>query len=278
MKYYKENEANFMEKKQYKASHILIKTEANATSEVKSKAKEKAEKLFAEITGGAKFAKLALENSDDPGSKVNGGDLGYFSLGTMVKEFESTMVKLNEGQVSKPILTQFGFHIIRLDAIKEEHLKPFSKVEDIARKMASGDAQKEQAKKKAQEFIATAKTGDFEKQAKNFGLAFDTTGFFTRGQSIPGSIGYSKEVSSSAFSLDMNQVSEPVETPKGIYVLKLVAKKAVDMEAFKKDQSTLKTTVLEEKRYKILADFYEKLKNKAKVEILVELEDKSKKV
>ncbi len=84
-----------------KASHILVKTE------------EEALKLKKEINEGKDFAKAAMEASLCP-SKQNGGDLGYFSKGQMVKEFEDAAFSMNVGEVSNPIKTQFGYHLIYL--------------------------------------------------------------------------------------------------------------------------------------------------------------------
>ncbi len=88
---------------EYKAAHILVKTEAEAKD------------IIAKIRKGAKFADLARLASDDPGSKENGGDLGWNAPTTFVKPFSDAMVKLKKGEMSEPIQTQFGFHIIRLD-------------------------------------------------------------------------------------------------------------------------------------------------------------------
>jgi len=90
--------------KEYKASHILVKT------------KEEADAIMAKLKGGADFADLAKKNSIDPGSAKNGGDLGWFSPSSMVKEFGDAVTKLDKGQTTDaPIQTQFGFHIIKLE-------------------------------------------------------------------------------------------------------------------------------------------------------------------
>lgn len=87
---------------EYNAAHILVD---NA---------EKAAELKAQIDGGADFAELARANSSDPGSGPNGGNLGWFGLGQMVKPFEDAVVALQPGQVSDPVQSQFGWHIVRL--------------------------------------------------------------------------------------------------------------------------------------------------------------------
>jgi peptidyl-prolyl cis-trans isomerase C len=89
-----------------RASHILVKTE------------EEANKLYDEIMGGADFAQLASEHSLCPSGR-DGGDLRYFGRGMMVKPFEDATFELEVGDVSKPVETQFGWHIIKLTDKKD---------------------------------------------------------------------------------------------------------------------------------------------------------------
>lgn len=90
--------------REYKARHILVKT------------KEEADALLAQLKGGADFAALAKKNSQDPGSAANGGDLGWFSPASMVKEFGQAVTQLENGKMTEtPVQTQYGFHIIKLE-------------------------------------------------------------------------------------------------------------------------------------------------------------------
>ena len=102
--------------KEYKARHILVENEDDAT------------KIIAELKGGASFEELAKQ-SKDPGSGANGGDLGWNTPATFVSEFGEAMAGLGKGQMTdKPIKTQFGYHIIRLEDIREAQLPPFDQV------------------------------------------------------------------------------------------------------------------------------------------------------
>ncbi len=100
---YDEKYAKAPDTTEYSAAHILVADEA------------KAKELKTQIDGGADFAELAKANSTDTGSAVNGGDLGWFGPGMMVKPFEDAVVTLKPGQVSDPIKTDFGWHIIKLN-------------------------------------------------------------------------------------------------------------------------------------------------------------------
>ncbi len=96
--------------KEYRARHILVET------------KEQAEAILASLKKGGKFEDIAKKQSKDPGSGANGGDLDWAAPGNYVKEFSDAMVALSKGQVSGPVQSQFGFHIIRLDDVREAQL------------------------------------------------------------------------------------------------------------------------------------------------------------
>jgi peptidyl-prolyl cis-trans isomerase C len=96
--------------KEYRARHILVETQAQADA------------ILASLKKGGKFEDIAKKQSKDPGSGANGGDLDWAAPGNYVKEFSDAMVALNKGQVSAPVQSQFGFHIIRLDDVREAQL------------------------------------------------------------------------------------------------------------------------------------------------------------
>ena len=102
--------------KEYRARHILVETEAQANA------------ILASLKKGGKFEDIAKKQSKDPGSGANGGDLDWAAAGNYVKEFSDAMVALNKGQVSAPVQSQFGFHIIRLDDVREAQLPKLEEV------------------------------------------------------------------------------------------------------------------------------------------------------
>lgn len=104
------------------AEHILIASGEKRSAE---EARKLAEKLHKQVVSGASFTELAKENSDDPGSASSGGDLGFFPRSKMVKPFADAAFALKAGEVSKPVETQFGYHIIRLVERKPEHYRSF---------------------------------------------------------------------------------------------------------------------------------------------------------
>jgi len=100
---------------QVRARHILVAIDKNASMSDKTEALKKIKKIQQELKAGADIEELAKKYSDDPGSKNRGGDLGFFSRGDMVPEFEKTAFSLNVGGISEPILTDFGYHIIKVE-------------------------------------------------------------------------------------------------------------------------------------------------------------------
>ncbi len=128
--YYKNNSTKFVEGESVKASHILIMVDKNATKDAKETAKKKIDGLLIRARKGEDFAKLAKENSDDKGSGQNGGDLGFFSKGMMVPNFEKVAFSLKKEEVSDVVETEFGYHVIKLIDKKPERTIPLSEVHD----------------------------------------------------------------------------------------------------------------------------------------------------
>lgn len=130
--YYDRNAANYQETR---ASHILVAAEGLATDIATQLHNAKPD----EIDG--LFAKLAKESSDDPGSAKKGGDLGFFAPGDLVPEFQEAADELDIGEVSDPVQSQFGFHVIR---VTDRQVKPFEEVRDQIAQELSGAEQEEE--------------------------------------------------------------------------------------------------------------------------------------
>ena len=112
--FYKSNQEHFQQPERVHASHILIQVPKDADAATKAKAKAKAEDLLKQARAGKDFAALAKENSQDPGSAQNGGDLGSFGKGQMVPQFDTVAFTLKPGSISDVVETDFGYHIIKV--------------------------------------------------------------------------------------------------------------------------------------------------------------------
>jgi peptidyl-prolyl cis-trans isomerase D len=129
-KNYEDNRATYADPEQRQASHILIAVKSDAKPEEKAAAKAKAEDLTKQAQAAPdKFAELAKMSSEDPGSKEQGGDLGYFGKGAMDKPFEDAVFAMKQtGEIVGPVESAFGYHVIRLTGIRPEKVKPFDEV------------------------------------------------------------------------------------------------------------------------------------------------------
>ena len=125
--YYKENLDRFRSNEERKSSHILISFDDEV---IEDAAQEQSKDILVRIKGGESFEELAQEFSDDSGSATNGGDLGWAEPGLFVSEFDQVLYALEIGEISDPVKTQFGYHIIRLDDVKEGRKKEFAEIEE----------------------------------------------------------------------------------------------------------------------------------------------------
>jgi peptidyl-prolyl cis-trans isomerase D len=182
-KAFEERGSQLQKPEERRASHILIAVPQSATPEQKNKAKEKAQALFAEAKKSPKnFAALAKKNSEDPGSAVEGGDLGWAPRGRMVKPFDDAMFGMKAGDIVGPIETQFGYHIIKLNEIRAaetpsfEALKP--KLEEEVRKAKAARLFAQQADEFAN--LVYDQPDSLKPVVEKFKLTPQTTGWVTR--------------------------------------------------------------------------------------------------
>lgn len=130
-KYYEQNAARYTQPQERQARHILIKLDSGATDAAKAQARSKAEQLLAELKKNpAAFAELAKKNSDDPGSAVQGGDLGWFGRGAMTQAFEDAVFGLKKGELSGIVTSEFGLHIIQLTDVRGGEQRSFDSVKN----------------------------------------------------------------------------------------------------------------------------------------------------
>jgi len=131
--YYNDHKNDFREGEQIQASHILIQLGSSASPEETAAAEFKAQQVAKMARSGTDFSELAKIHSDDPGSKDNGGDLGWFGRGRMVKEFEEAVFGAKPGDLVGPVKSQFGYHIIKIVGYRPERIRPLDEVIDDVR-------------------------------------------------------------------------------------------------------------------------------------------------
>lgn len=145
--------------KQVRARHILIKVDEHATDEQREAAKSRAAALAARARKGEDFAQLAKLNSEDQGSAKKGGDLGFNPKGRMVKEFDDVQFALAPGAISDPVQSPFGFHVIKVEAVREGDVPVDEAKRELAEKLYKSSRASEMAKTAAVDALAALKGG-----------------------------------------------------------------------------------------------------------------------
>ena len=223
-------------KENVEALHILVRCKPDATPKDSLEAYRKAERARQRILNGEDFEKVAREVSEDPSVKQNGGNLGYFTALQMVTPFEDVAYSLKNGEVSKPVRTDFGYHVIKVTNRRPDMGKVL--VAHIF-KFLPQDATKDQQNKATVQidsiYNALQNGADFASLAKK---CSDDQGTATRGGELPW-IGFHqtvKEFENVAFSLNKNEISKPFRSPSGMHIVKLIDRKAIEPFEEKKDE------------------------------------------
>ena len=229
-----------------KASHILIKVAENALPKDTLDAYNKIMKIRARILKGENFAAVAKGTSDDPSAKENGGDLGYFTALQMVYPFESVAYNTKIGEVSMPVRTKFGYHIIKVNDKRKAQGEILVAHIMVATKEGISKEDSLNAKTKIDELYEKVKTGDFAELARTHS---DDKQSGKKGGELPwfGTNRMPLEFEQAAFALKNNgDYSAPIKTKYGWHIIKRLDKKEVP--AFEAIKNELKTKVSKDSR------------------------------
>jgi len=222
--FYELNQESFKNPKQIKARHILLKVSPDASESEKTETKEKALSLLKRLRDGEDFAALAKKYSQDPAAS-KGGDLGYFTRGQMVKPFEELAFSLKKGELGGPVKTQFGWHIIRVDDIKDATIKTFSEVRNQIVTTIKNDISKEMARERALTLMDQMPYDiDLPTYAAQHGLTVKETDYFPKNGTIPG-LGEDERLTKSLYSLEKGETSEIIEHKNKFYIIQVVDNK-----------------------------------------------------
>lgn len=220
---YEQEKNKFVEPEQRLASHILIKVDKDADAAARKAAKDKAEKIAALARApGADFAALARADSQDSGSSESGGDLGWVTKDMMVKPFEDALFAMQPGEVSGPVKSEFGWHVIQLREVKAGKQTPFEEVRDqLASEQADADRERDFNDLTGKLVDQVYKNpNSLAPAAKQANLPVQKSGPIARGQGA--GVLANPIVQRSAFSDTLIQdgtVSDPIEISPGHSVL-----------------------------------------------------------
>jgi parvulin-like peptidyl-prolyl isomerase len=195
-----------------RASHILINSKENDQANL-----DEANRIYDELINGADFSLLATENSGDPGSAARGGDLGWFSKGTMVKEFDEACFSGNLNEIQKPVQTTFGYHIIKVTGQSDSKYV----IEQIVNPVTQSAATRDENYNAADDFSYLAEKNGFDQEAGILGHTIsDTPPFQENSPSISG-LGVNKRLVKFAFENSVNTVSEVFKVQQGFVVVQI---------------------------------------------------------
>lgn len=220
-KYYQRHLAEYDVPEQVKVAHVLIRVPDDADEETKAKKQALAEQVLADAKAGQDFAGLARKFSDDKASVPKGGDLGYFTRGSMVDSFEKAAFSLQPGELSEVIESPFGYHVIKAEGYIEAGVKPLEDVLDQVKTGLIREKSRQMAFETAMDaYNINRKTGDLQAAAAASKQEVKETALFAAGEPIPG-IGDDPQINSMAFALQQGTLSRPANLPQGVLVAAL---------------------------------------------------------
>lgn len=191
-----------------------------ATDEDVQEVKQRIMDIKQEFDQGENFADLAMDYSEDPASADSGGDLGWFGKGAMVPEFEQVAFSMKPGEVSDPIRTQFGWHLIQVEEKRGSGDKEEVKARHILLQIKPSETTITLLKEQADDFLEQESQSGFSEAAKDMNLEIRETGWFTQAGSIK-NLGNNGQVKDFAFGNDQGKVSDVIETARAFYVFQI---------------------------------------------------------
>ncbi len=217
--YYNSNISSYTIPEKRRARHILFKVDDKSSSSVQADQLKKVEKVLDLAKNGQDFAELARKFSEGP-TKTNGGDLGLFTQGRMVKAFDEAVFSMQEGEISNIVKTEFGYHIIKLEEIQPTSLTPLEKVQDgIAKKLQVKQAKPIAFQMANEAYESIIGAGSLQAYlTKTPEALLKETDFFTR-NNPPSEIRNNQTFLNSAFALKEKELSSLIETPSGYVIL-----------------------------------------------------------
>ena len=217
--YYNSNRATkFTTPKQAKVRYVMVRLDAVADAKQKEAAQVRANRIVAEARGGKSFAELAKKESQDP-SAEKGGEIGWLNQGQLPEALDKQIFALAKGEISEPIETPVGFHIVKVEDIKEEKTLSLAEAKPVITRELKLEKGKYEAAKIADRDREKAASGnDLAKLAQENGLSLKTTRLFSEGEVLP-EIGPTQDFYKTALALKAKEVSSVIEGPNAYYVL-----------------------------------------------------------
>lgn len=251
---YSKNLATYKKGEEVTVRHILYKADGTPASDAAARAK--ADSAVKRLKGGADFAALAKAESEDPGSKDSGGELGAVSRGRMVQEFEDAAFGATQGDIVGPVKSPFGFHVIQVTGRSAERVQPLFEVSSSIRGRLEETRAGDEARRLARELadrvgkLGKNPSDDDLRKLTRPGVTFNETELLARADA-PAGIGQNPPFMQLLFELPLGEVSDPVATARGEAILKPIEVKAAGPAAFADVKARVKADLVRKKQQEI---------------------------
>jgi peptidyl-prolyl cis-trans isomerase D len=267
--YYQSNKSQFDHPERAKARHILIALRSGATTDEEAAVVKTLEGYRQQILSGkTTFEKIAAQYSQDPGSKNQGGELGWATRGTMVKEFEDQIFeKLKKGEISEPFKTQFGYHIVQLEDYERSYTSSFEKDRAKALDQYKGEKATEQVTALAQQLtIKLQQKETLSKAAADLKLKTQSTPWFTQSSGLPG-LKNSEPLTQALATLYVQDWKGPLNLGSGHLFFQITAAKnrPLSAEALNQERPLAENMLVAEKQDQWVKAFLDDQRVKLKV-------------
>ena len=256
--YYESNPEKFKTSRTVEARHILFKVDANAEAEAVEEARASAEDVFQMAKDGQDFAELAKNYSQGP-TKDNGGYLGAFTRETMVKPFADKAFSMKAGEISEPVRTQFGWHIIKVEKINPEKVTSLSEAKSDIQKTLKADISKNLAYDEAEAvYDASFEGQDLDSIAMGRNLEIMATDLFTQ-KKLPKGIKNGNRFAAAAFDLPLNELSDVQDFGDGYFLIEVVEKVPSQIPELETVKADVKKDLIKKKQEEKAREEAEKL-------------------
>ena len=267
--YYQEHQSDYQVPEQARSRHILIKVAANADAKTDAAAKAKAESILKQLQAGGSWTELAKKNSEDPGSKDSGGELGFAKRGQMVTEFDNALFNQKIGDI-KIVKSQYGYHIIQVEERQTAHLQPLNEVLPTIQAALIRQKSAQAQQNYAQQLTSEANKDGLQKTAAAHHLQLVTTQPVAQDGVIPG-LADSTQVLKLAFAAKQGGAPQSAATGEGYAIFQVTGVVAAHAPSFADwkshvldDYRTEQLPALLSQKTKELAEKAKELKDLAK--------------
>ena len=268
--YYDQHRDQYRVPEQVKVSHIWIKMplpgdDGKVDDKKVAEAQNRADDLSKQLKSGAKFEDLAKKYSEDPGSANVGGSLGWIGRSQMTPEFEKVAFSLPVGQVSGVVKSSDGFHIIRVDAKQDAHLKSLDEVKAEIEPILKQQMAQQLAQRQAEDLLKQARAQGLEAAAAAQGIPVITSDFFTRKDMLPG-LGPAQQFMDAVFTATEKSPPDVAPASQGIAIFQLLAIKPAATPTFEEIRSRVEDEFKNQRSSELLQQKAQELSDRAKSE------------